>query len=149
VLCLKEKAEVQSNGNELIREICDVINFTAVLQVSPQTSEYFQRRTDMLHKLSETIYYLSHQDSDERPLLGLVCGDQYSLVIDAGNSVQHAKDFLEEIAKLDVPPVKFLVITHGHWDHFLGMNEFTDTTVIVNSLTKEIMSAYCKKKSQQ
>jgi glyoxylase-like metal-dependent hydrolase (beta-lactamase superfamily II) len=99
----------------------------------------------MLHKLSETIYYLSHQDSDERPLLGLVCGDQYSLVIDAGNSVQHAKDFLEEIAKLDVPPVKFLVITHGHWDHFLGMNEFTDTTVIVNSLTKEIMSAYCKK----
>ncbi len=36
----------------------------------------------MLNKLSETIYYLSNQDDRERPTLGLVCGDQYSLIID-------------------------------------------------------------------
>lgn len=29
-----------------------------------------------------------------------------------------------------------MVITHAHWDHFLGMNEF-DATVIVNSQTNE------------
>ncbi len=88
----------------------------------------------MLNKLSDTIYYLSNQDDRDRPTLGLVCGDQYSLIIDSGNSTQHAQEFLLEIAKLDVPPVKYLVITHAHWDHFLGMNEF-DATVIVNSLT--------------
>jgi len=95
----------------------------------------------MLTKLNKSIYYLPHQDENERPTLGLVCGDQYSLVIDAGNSAQHAKDFIIEIEKLKVPPVKYVVITHAHWDHFLGMNEF-DATVIVNSLTNEKMKAW-------
>ncbi|SFQ02332.1 Metallo-beta-lactamase superfamily protein [Psychrobacillus psychrotolerans] len=95
----------------------------------------------MLNKLSNTIYYLSNQDNNERPTLGLVCGDSYSLIIDSGNSPQHAKDFLLEIEKLNVPPVKYVVITHAHWDHFLGMNEF-DATVIVNSQTNEIIKEW-------
>ncbi|MFD1176642.1 MBL fold metallo-hydrolase [Paenibacillus puldeungensis] len=95
----------------------------------------------MLNKLSESIYYLSNQNDKERPTLGLVCGDKYSLVIDAGNSLQHAKDFLQEIESLNVPPVKYLVITHAHWDHFLGMNEF-DAVVIVNPLTNQLLQAW-------
>ncbi|WP_256204325.1 hypothetical protein [Planococcus faecalis] len=47
----------------------------------------------MLNKLSESIYYLSNQDDRERPALGLVCGEKHSLIIDAGNSTQHAKEF--------------------------------------------------------
>lgn len=95
----------------------------------------------MLNKLSDTIYYLSNQDDKERPTLGLVCGNRYSLIIDSGNSPQHAKDFLLEIEKLNVPPVKYVVITHAHWDHFLGMNEF-DATVLVNSQTNEIIKEW-------
>lgn len=95
----------------------------------------------MLNKLSDTIYYLSNQDDRERPTLGLVCGNQYSLIIDSGNSTQHAKEFLLEIEKLKVPPVKYVVITHAHWDHFLGMNEF-DATVIVNSQTDEMIKEW-------
>ncbi|SDO25862.1 Metallo-beta-lactamase superfamily protein [Psychrobacillus sp. OK028] len=95
----------------------------------------------MLNKLSDTIYYLSNEDDRERPTLGLVCGDRYSLIIDSGNSPQHAKDFLLEIEQLNVPPVKYVVITHAHWDHFLGMNEF-DATVIVNSRTNEMIKEW-------
>lgn len=95
----------------------------------------------MLNKFSDTIYYLSNQDDRERPTLGLVCGDRYSLIIDSGNSPQHAKDFLLEIEKLNVPPVKYVVITHAHWDHFLGMNEF-DATVIVNSRTDKMIKKW-------
>lgn len=95
----------------------------------------------MLNKLSESIYYLSNQNDKERPTLGLVCGDKYSLVIDGGNSVQHAKDFLHEIESLNVPPIKYLVITHAHWDHFLGMNEY-QATIIVNSLTNQIINTW-------
>jgi glyoxylase-like metal-dependent hydrolase (beta-lactamase superfamily II) len=93
----------------------------------------------MLNKLSESIYYLSNQNDKERPTLGLVCGDKYSLVVDGGNSIQHARDFLYEIEKLNVPPVKYVVITHAHWDHFLGMNEFK-ATIVVNSLTNQKMN---------
>ena len=95
----------------------------------------------MLIKLSDTIYYLPNQDDKDRPTLGLVCGDQYSLIIDSGNSTQHAHDFLREIEKLNVPPVKYMVITHAHWDHFLGMNEF-DATIIVNSQTNEMLKKW-------
>ena len=95
----------------------------------------------MLIKLSDTIYYLPNQDDKDRPTLGLVCGDQYSLIIDSGNSTQHAHDFLREIEKLNVPPVKYMVITHAHWDHFLGMNEF-DATIIVNSQTNELLKKW-------
>ncbi len=47
----------------------------------------------MLNKINSSIYYLSNDDAKERPTIGLVCGDKYSLVIDSGNSVQHAQDF--------------------------------------------------------
>ncbi|TFD99434.1 MBL fold metallo-hydrolase [Jeotgalibacillus salarius] len=92
----------------------------------------------MLNKINSSVYYMSHEDKRERPVLGLVCGERYSLVIDAGNSVQHAQDFLKEIEDLNVPPVKYVVITHGHWDHFLGSQEFGAMT-IVNRLTNQII----------
>lgn len=95
----------------------------------------------MLNKISESIYYLSNQNDKDRPTLGLVCGDQYSLVIDGGNSVQHAQEFLQEISRLDAPPIKYVVITHAHWDHFLGMNEF-NATIIVNRLTQQMMNIW-------
>lgn len=95
----------------------------------------------MLNRINDKVYYLSNEDEKERPALGLVCGERYSLIIDAGNSPQHAKDFIQEIGKLDVPPVKYVVITHAHWDHFLGMNEF-DATVIVNRQTNEILNEW-------
>ncbi|QUG41939.1 MBL fold metallo-hydrolase [Psychrobacillus sp. INOP01] len=95
----------------------------------------------MLNKLSDTIYYLSNEDDRERPTLGLIYGDHSSLIIDSGNSTQHAKDFLLEIEKLNVPPVKYVVITHAHWDHFLGMNEF-NATVIVNRQTNDIIKEW-------
>ncbi|MCG3088971.1 MBL fold metallo-hydrolase [Sporosarcina cyprini] len=88
----------------------------------------------MLKKLSDTIYYLPNQNDKERPTLGLICGEQYSLLIDAGNSTKHAEIFVKEIEKLDVPPIKYLVITHAHWDHFLGMSEI-NATIIVNRET--------------
>ncbi|BAC15272.1 hypothetical conserved protein [Oceanobacillus iheyensis HTE831] len=92
----------------------------------------------MLNKINSSIYYLSNDDAKERPTIGLVCGDKYSLVIDPGNSVQHAQDFLKEIANLTIPQVEYLVITHGHWDHFLGLNEFGGK-IIVNSLTNQML----------
>lgn len=90
----------------------------------------------MLNQLSDSIYYMSNDNDRDRPVLGLVCGEKHSLVIDGGNSVQHARDFIEEIRCLDVPPVQYVVITHAHWDHFLGMNEF-GATIIVNRLTNK------------
>jgi len=75
----------------------------------------------MLKKLTERIYYMPHSKETDRPVLGLICGDKYSLVVDAGNSPAHAKEFMEAVSKLDIAPVKYLAITHWHWDHVFGI----------------------------
>ncbi|MDN5343443.1 MBL fold metallo-hydrolase [Oceanotoga sp. DSM 15011] len=90
----------------------------------------------MLVNLTERIYYMPNDDRTDRPLLGLIYGDKYSLVVDAGNSPKHANEFLNEISKLDIPPLKYLVLTHWHWDHIFGI-ETMNLMTICNDITKE------------
>jgi glyoxylase-like metal-dependent hydrolase (beta-lactamase superfamily II) len=81
---------------------------------------------------------MPHRNDTDRPILGLVCGNKYSLVVDSGNSPNHAKEFLEEVSLLNVPPVKYLVITHYHWDHIFGIKEMNLTTIAHEKTKQEI-----------
>lgn len=83
----------------------------------------------MLKKLTERVFYMPHSEETDRPSLGLICGNKYSLIVDSGNSPKHAKEFLSEIDSMDIPPVKYLVITHCHWDHIFGMREMDFVTI--------------------
>lgn len=75
----------------------------------------------MLKKLTDHVYYQSHYQPTDRPVLGLISVEKYSLVMDAGNSPAHASEFLESVEKMAVSPLKFLAITHWHWDHVFGI----------------------------
>lgn len=90
----------------------------------------------MLKKLTNRIYYMPNNRKTDRPVLGLICGDKYSLVVDSGNSPAHANDFFTDVCKLDISPVKFLVLTHWHWDHVFGI-ETMNLTTICHYKTKE------------
>jgi glyoxylase-like metal-dependent hydrolase (beta-lactamase superfamily II) len=83
----------------------------------------------MLRKLTDNIYYMPKYDETDRPSLGLICGENYSLIIDSGNSPMHAKEFLSEIKLLNRSPLKYLIITHYHWDHIFGIREMNLTTI--------------------
>lgn len=90
----------------------------------------------MIKKLTNNIFYMPHSKATDRPILGLICGKKYSLIVDSGNSPRHAKAFLEEINKMNIPPVKYLVLTHYHWDHIFGIREMGLIT-IAHEKTKE------------
>lgn len=90
----------------------------------------------MLNKLTDRIYYMPNKNDTDRPTLGVVCGDRYSLIVDSGNSPKHAREFLSELEAMDIPPVKYLAITHHHWDHTFGIGEMNLTTIAHES-TKE------------
>ncbi|MEH7122566.1 MBL fold metallo-hydrolase [Bacillus sp. JJ1503] len=90
----------------------------------------------MLKKLTNKVYYMPHYSETDRPALGLICGDDFSVVVDSGNSPAHAKDFLNLVEKMDIPPVKFVVITHWHWDHIFGIKTMGLLT-ISHEQTKE------------
>jgi glyoxylase-like metal-dependent hydrolase (beta-lactamase superfamily II) len=83
----------------------------------------------MLKPLTNRVYYMPHYSETDRPALGLICGDSYSVIVDSGNSPAHAKDFLGLVDKMDIPPVKFVILTHWHWDHIFGMKTMGFITI--------------------
>ncbi|NIK75390.1 glyoxylase-like metal-dependent hydrolase (beta-lactamase superfamily II) [Paenibacillus castaneae] len=90
----------------------------------------------MLKKLSNRVHYMPHYSETDRPTLGLICGDEFSVIVDSGNSPAHARDFLNFVGQMDIAPVKFVVLTHWHWDHIFGMNTMKLLS-ISHDLTKE------------
>jgi hypothetical protein len=46
-----------------------------------------------LKKLSDRIYYLPNEEETDRPVLGYINGDKYSLAVDVGNSSKHVEKF--------------------------------------------------------
>lgn len=95
----------------------------------------------MLEKITDRIYYMMNRDETDRPVLGLVIGDDCCLIVDAGNSPKHAQEFKMELDKMDLPPVKYVVVTHHHWDHTFGLKEW-DVVSIANHKTTEYMNVY-------
>lgn len=92
-----------------------------------------------LNKLTNKVYYADYVSNGDRPVLGLVIGKKHSLIIDAGNSKAHTREFIQEAKKIATSPIKYLVITHWHWDHVFGIywaKKEVDVT-ICNSLTDE------------
>lgn len=82
-----------------------------------------------------------NDDKNERPAVGLVKGDKSFLVIDGGNSTEHAKIFLNEIKDMDLPKRGYVVATHHHWDHIFGLEVF-DAIKIASHKTCELAKIY-------
>ncbi|EKY22160.1 MBL fold metallo-hydrolase [Clostridium celatum] len=97
----------------------------------------------MLKKLTDRVYYMDYKKAGDRPTLGLIIGDNCSLVIDGGNSQNHAEEFLEKAKKVSKSPLKYLVITHHHWDHIVGAN-YMNLTTIVNGITYDKLKEQSK-----
>jgi glyoxylase-like metal-dependent hydrolase (beta-lactamase superfamily II) len=92
----------------------------------------------MLKKITNKVHYLPHYSETDRPALGLICGDNFSLVVDSGNSPAHASDFLELVKSMDTSPLKFVVITHWHWDHIFGIKTMDLLTISTDETKKKL-----------
>lgn len=77
-----------------------------------------------LQRLSDRIYWLPPDERTDRPVLGVICGEKHSLIVDAGNSVTHAEILLREISRHNLVPPQFVALTHWHWDHVFGNEAF-------------------------
>ncbi len=59
---------------------------------------------------------------------GFIICDDYVIAIEAPN-LEATEEMFREAKKLTDKPIRFIVITHGHWDHELGVDGFTEKGV--------------------
>ena len=83
----------------------------------------------MLSQISPHVHILPFDEERDRPNLGYIHGEDYSMLIDAGNSPAHLEAMLEAVSASDLPAPETVLITHWHWDHTFAMHAFPGLTV--------------------
>lgn len=82
-----------------------------------------------LIQLTNKIYYYPQKKEVDRPLLGYIKGDKYSLMIDAGTSSLHVQEFYKAVSEKRLIKPHMTAITHWHWDHTFGMHAIEGITI--------------------
>jgi cyclase len=100
-----------------------------------------------MEKVTEGVYAFIAPDGVTPIVSGnsvVVIGDSAVLVIDTGQFPSMARHQIGEIRKLTGKPVRYIVNTHWHPDHWLGNREyqkaFPGVTIISTPATREQMS---------
>jgi glyoxylase-like metal-dependent hydrolase (beta-lactamase superfamily II) len=91
-----------------------------------------------LKKLTGRVYYLPAEERTDRPVLGYIRGDNFSLAVDAGNSPDHVGKFYKNLSESGLKLPDFTIITHWHWDHTFGMQAVTGKTVACHQTNQKL-----------
>ena len=75
-----------------------------------------------LTQISPHVWILPrHPDKNRvQATIGMVMTGKQTILIDAGNSLQLARQIQATLAAMDAPPISHVVYTHHHWDHTFG-----------------------------
>jgi len=91
-----------------------------------------------LRQLASRVWWLNPISDTDRPTLGVIAGDRGALVVDAGNSPDHAGALLAAIRRHELPTPRFAVLTHWHWDHVFGAASF-DLPTFASAETQRVV----------
>jgi glyoxylase-like metal-dependent hydrolase (beta-lactamase superfamily II) len=72
-----------------------------------------------LERITEHVWWMPPGPPD-RPSLCAVAGERWTVMLDAGSSPPHTREFLDLLAADGVAAPSAVVYTHFHWDHVLG-----------------------------
>ena len=75
-----------------------------------------------LERLTERIWIYPFEVERDRPSLGYIRGNRWSLAVDAGHSRAHTEAFYRALEAEGLPLPGLTVLTHWHWDHTFGMH---------------------------
>ena len=75
-----------------------------------------------LERLTERIWYYPYEEERDRPNLGYIRGDRWSLAVDAGHSDAHIAEFYRALEEAGLPLPQLTVLTHWHWDHSFALH---------------------------
>jgi glyoxylase-like metal-dependent hydrolase (beta-lactamase superfamily II) len=67
--------------------------------------------------------------------LAFIVADGFVVAIDAGTTEESARDAVAALRRITQAPIKYVILTHGHWDHVGGLNAVREpgSTVIAQA----------------
>jgi glyoxylase-like metal-dependent hydrolase (beta-lactamase superfamily II) len=92
-----------------------------------------------IKKIGQSFWYITPVSQTDRPILGMVVGNNKTLMIDAGNSEDHANYFIQRTLKHENAKPDMVVLTHWHWDHIFGLPALPDSVSIASAQTRKEM----------
>ena len=92
----------------------------------------------MLKELAPGVHWMAPEHAADRPALGAIAGVDGTLMIDAGASPRHARQFIDALEATGAPPIRHVFLTHAHWDHVFGATAL-DAPVIASEATRGVL----------
>jgi glyoxylase-like metal-dependent hydrolase (beta-lactamase superfamily II) len=99
-----------------------------------------------LYRLNDRIFYSAYEEERDRPALGYLKGDEFSVAIDAGHSDEHVREFYEALLKEGLSLPRLTIITHWHWDHSFAMHAISGLS-IANKRTNGYLKEFIEKRT--
>ena len=97
-----------------------------------------------LKRFSDRIWYSLFETERDRPALGYIRGDRWSIAVDAGHSDAHVDEFYEALKQEGLPLPAMTVLTHWHWDHTFGMHRIHGLSVANQTTDRYLKDAAAK-----
>lgn len=95
-------------------------------------------------KLSDNSYYFygkeeyfSKENGGDIVNCSFIITPTSVILIDTGSSLLYANQMKKQIEQITNKPIKHVIITHHHPDHFLGNNAFLQSDIFASLYTKE------------
>ena len=94
-----------------------------------------------LTQISPHVWILPrHPDKNRvQATIGMVLAGDQTILIDAGNSLNLARQIQATLAAMAAPPISHVVYTHHHWDHTFGACVY-GVPVIAHKLSHQFLS---------
>ena len=79
-----------------------------------------------LVQISQHVWIWPHHADIDRvqSAVGIIVGESETVLVDAGNSPQLARNILSSLEAIKAPPLTHIIYTHHHWDHVFGAHMF-------------------------
>jgi glyoxylase-like metal-dependent hydrolase (beta-lactamase superfamily II) len=90
-------------------------------------------RTDLMNKITESVYIIPDNFVRLVPNIGIVVGQNAILVVDTGLGIENGSRVYEATKELSEDKKIYTTITHYHPEHSLGVDGFGEDAVFIAS----------------
>jgi glyoxylase-like metal-dependent hydrolase (beta-lactamase superfamily II) len=96
-----------------------------------------------LRKLTDRVWLFTPDQARTEPSVGIITTPTETVLVDAGNSPNHARAVRESLRNIEAPPVRYVIYTHHHWDHVFGAVAW-DAPVVAHERCRQYVAEYTR-----